>query len=211
MFLVSGIFMTSGILIILWVLFPIILFELYYAPKFGTILAPIAQADVKTAVAGVDYTKVNVWYPAAQKVINMPANIASYTLSIPTLGINNANVIVGGNDLTKSLIHFTGPLPGNLGNPVILGHSTILWFYNPANYKSIFSKLPDLEKGDEIIINSDQVQYTYKVFEMKVTSPSDLLVLSQTVDDYYLTLITCVPQGTYLRRFIVKAKIVAPL
>ena len=39
-------------------------------------------------------------------------------------------------------------------------------------------------------------------------APTDLSVLEQRYDGRYLTLVTCSPPGTYLRRLIVKARIV---
>ena len=79
--------------------------------------------------------------------------------------------------------------------------------FNPKNYKSIFSTLPTLKKGDSIYIKSDGVQYRYVVYDMTVTDPDDLSPLEQQFDHAYVTLITCVPPGTYLRRLNVKAKL----
>lgn len=212
----SIIFIFSGISIFVWVLYPIFMFELYYAPRFGTLLSPVPNEIIKQTIGTelsqvlgmekTDYTKASVWFPKASGV-KLAQNISSYHLSIPKLYINSATVKVGGEDLSRNLIHFTGPLPGEIGNPIIFGHSTLLWFYNPKDYKSIFSKLPDLTTNDRIYLTSDNVTYIYKVFEMKITTPNDLSVLNQTNDGSYLTLITCVPPGTYLRRFIVKAKL----
>ncbi|MBI4991289.1 sortase [Candidatus Gottesmanbacteria bacterium] len=215
--ILSVIFIFSGISLLSWVLFPIISFELYYAPKFNNLIKPIPAEIIKNtitnslpAVLGVenaDYTKASVWFPKAQN-LKLASTNTSYTLSIPKLGIEKANVLVGGEDLSKSLIHFTGPLPGNFGNPVIFGHSTLLWFYNPKDYKSIFSKLPELDINDEILVDVDNVTYKYQVYEMKVVSPDNLSVLEQNYDNAYITLVTCVPPGTYFRRLIVRGKLV---
>jgi len=43
---------------------------------------------------------------------------------------------------------------------------------------------------------------------MYEVAPTDLSVLEQHFDGRYLTLITCSPPGTYLRRLIIKARIV---
>ena len=42
---------------------------------------------------------------------------------------------------------------------------------------------------------------------MYITSPKDLKVLDQNVNEEILTLVTCVPPGTYFKRFIVKARL----
>lgn len=208
----------SGIALLSFVLYPIVAFELFYAPKFNGVVSPLPR-DIKDTVIerlphafgaeNIDYTKASVWFPKAVG-LQRPRNTSSfYTLSIPKVGIQNANVAIGGDDLAKSLIHFTGPLPGSNGNPVILGHSTLLWFYNPKDYKSIFSRLPDLSKNDDIFVTVDSITYRYQVIDMKVVYPDDLSVLEQRNDDSYITLITCVPQGTYLKRLIVLGKLVA--
>jgi sortase A len=40
-----------------------------------------------------------------------------------------------------------------------------------------------------------------------VVDPNDFGVLDQDKDGSYLTLITCTPPGTYLKRLVVKAKL----
>ena len=212
----SVIFILSGLLLMSWVIYPIASFQFFYQPKYANLLRPVAEADAAdnfsdnlyqvVGAAFEDYTRASYWFPKAAN-FKLSRNQTSYTLSIPKLNITDAFVDIGGEDLTKSLIQFTGPMPGEIGNPVVFGHSTLLWFYNPSDYKAIFSKLPDLEINDEIVINSDNVTYTYLVKEMYITSPKDLSVLNQTDKEELLTLVTCVPPGTYLKRFIVKAKL----
>jgi len=43
---------------------------------------------------------------------------------------------------------------------------------------------------------------------MVEVEPEDLSILEQRFDDSYLTLVTCVPPGTYLRRLVVRARLV---
>ncbi|OGG00227.1 hypothetical protein A2Y99_03380 [Candidatus Gottesmanbacteria bacterium RBG_13_37_7] len=214
-FSISLIFIFTGIAIIIWTIFPILSFELLYAPKFGHLIEPIPNNLIKKAISSdaqqilgisVDYTKASSWFPKAQNIRLSLIN-SSYTLTIPKLNILDAEVLVGHEDLAKSLIHFIGPLPGEYGNPVIFGHSTLPFLYDPKDYKTIFSKLPDLENYDEIFLSSDSIIYKYQVFDMKVINPNDLSVLEQQYDDRYLTLITCVPPGTYLKRLVVRCRI----
>lgn len=218
--IISFLCIFSGISLLIWVLFPILIFEIFYSPKFGVLVQPVPGTFFTDSIVNnlpqvlgsqsIDYTKASVWFPKASnlKLTALPAfSITSYTLDIPKLGIEKALVMVGGDDLTKSLIHFTGPLPANNGNPVIFGHSTLLWLYNPQDYKSIFSRLPDLNKDDNIQVTVDNIIYYYKVFEMKIISPDNLSVLEQNNDHAYITLVTCVPQGTYLKRFIVRGRL----
>lgn len=208
----------AGLAILLWVSYPIISFEIFYTPKFTTLIKPIPNEVIKKNIVEdlsrilgtetTDYTKASVWFPKALSMkITAVSNLSSYTLDIPKLGIEKAKVVVGSEDLSKSLIHFTGPLPGNYGNPVVFGHSTLLWLYNPKDYKTIFSKLPELDFDDEILTKVDEITYRYRVFEMKIVSPDNLSALEQNSDAPYLTLVTCVPPGTFLRRLIIKARL----
>lgn len=57
-------------------------------------------------------------------------------------------------------------------------------------------------------IAADGATFTYKITEMYETAPDDLSPLAQTYNGRYLTLITCTPPGTYLRRLIIKASLI---
>jgi sortase A len=214
---VSFVSTLTGIGLLIFVLYPILSFELIYAPRYQGLIRPIPGEIIKDTFIGklpqvlgadnTDYTKASAWFPNAP-VVQIESPGSEYYLSIPKVGISNATVIPGSDDLSKSLIQFAGPPPGKKGNLTIFGHSTLLWFYNPKDYKAIFSKLPELIRGDEIIITYDNITYAYKVVEMKVVAPDDFSVLDQNYDEIYLTLVTCVPPGTYLKRLAVKAVLV---
>ena len=111
-------------------------------------------------------------------------------------------------DLEKSLIQYPQTaLPGQLGNTVVFGHSVLPQFFNSKNYLTIFSTLYKLEQGDEIILRYDKSTYKYVVEEMYEVQPTDLSVLEQRFDSKTLTLITCSPPGTYIRRLIIKSQL----
>lgn len=181
---------------------------------FSEIITPIqdgtAYAAPSTHSDTRDLTNPNAWFPTSpQKRVVTPVN--TYTLSIPKLKIQDALVTIAGDDLAVSLVHYGGTaLPGEYGNTVVFGHSTLVQLYNPKNYKTIFSLLPTLKAGDEIDVTYDGISYKYVVYDMTVTDPSDLSALAQRFDDSYLTLITCVPPGTYWQRLHVFAKLVRP-
>lgn len=220
------IMISGGLVLLFWVSWPIMSFKLITQNLFSNTISPIVntETDLTTSVMAAgreesiteiaDYTNPNVWYPQKpQKDTGILTK--SYKLSIPTLGINNANVIIGGNSLEKSLIHYGGTaLPGDYGTTVIFGHSTLTSFFDPKDYKTIFATLPQLKKteknkpGDEIYITYEGITYKYMIYDMIITKPTDLTPLEQKFDSSYLTLITCVPPGTYWERLNVKAKLV---
>jgi len=158
-------------------------------------------------VDGIDYTKVDNWFTGVKQIKSQPSQFmpaTAYTLSIPKLNIKDMIVEIGGQDLDKHLIHYAGTaIPGQYGNPVIFGHSVLPVFYNPKSYISVFSKLPTLEEGDEIFVHYDGVDYRYVVESYHEVRPDQVDVLEQRYDRQTITLITCVPPGTYTRRGVI--------
>jgi sortase A len=200
--------------ILLWALWPILSFTVISESYFSKIITPVAEnqkvakpVSLPPVAYAADYSNANLWYPSSpQKHVITPVN--TYMLSIPKLKIENALVTIAGDDLTSSLVHYGGTgIPGQYGNTVVFGHSTLPQFYSPTNYKTIFSLLPTLKEGDDIRIVYDGVTYNYTVTDLVVHDPPDLSALEQRYDDSYLTLVTCVPPGTYWKRLNVHAKL----
>lgn len=221
----SYISLTLGTVLLFWSFYPVISFEIYsrlFIQK--KITSPIPRSEIVSSLEAAnsilgsytvlssnlrDFTNANLWFPTKPQTVNTKKlDVKKYTLSIPKLGIKNARVVVGGKDLSKSLIHYLPKsLPGEYGNVVIFGHSTLPQLYNPKNYKTIFTYLPSLEKGDKIYIKVKGITYEYQAYEMFVVRPEQVSVLEQRNDASYLTLITCVPPGTYWNRLVVRAKL----
>jgi LPXTG-site transpeptidase (sortase) family protein len=164
----------------------------------------------------LDYTNLANWFNASQfsALTQVDGPTTEYILEIPKLGISNAKVAIGGTDLDQSLIQYPGTAnPGAPGAPVIFGHSVLRQFYNPSEqnpnrYISIFSTIMTLKSGDEIIVNHDGVKYRYIMKEKTEVNPEDVHILMQNYDQRQLKLVTCTPEGTYLRRGVVVADLV---
>jgi len=183
-------FISIGFGLLMWTVWPIISFSTLSEQLFAQTVSPVSEGTTHLSSLlptdsgdAVDYSNANTWFPThPQKKGVTPVN--SYTLSIPRLKIEQAIVMIAGDDLNESLIHYGGtPLPGQYGNTVVFGHSTLPQFYNPKSYKTIFSLLPTLTRGDKVIITYDDVQYTYVVYDMVVVDPTDLTPLEQRFDD----------------------------
>jgi sortase A len=212
---IVSILTITGLSLFSFAAFPILKFQLTYSSKLQQIIDPLSRESYNhSAVLGendVDYTQLSNWF------VNSPDNLntisqtidnsnSTYYISIPKLKITDAIVTIGSMDLTKSLIQYPQTaLPGQLGNTVIFGHSVLPQFFSPKNYLTIFSTLYKLEQGDEIILRYNRSTYKYVIEEMYEIKPTDLSVLEQHYDNKTLTLITCSPPGTYIRRLIVKA------
>lgn len=225
--ILSALLITLGVSAFTTVIYPFITYQTVYAPRFATSPAVLGTTDPSSLLptttpdsagpatpaivpevvnTALDYTNADVWY--GHHTSNQYDHLV-YSLSIPKLRINNALVRDDHTDLKESLIHYPGTAqPGDLGNGVIFGHSVLPQFFNPKNYLTIFSTLHTLTVGDELTIQSGPATYTYRITSMYVTTPDDLSPLAQSYGSRTLTLITCTPPGTYLKRLIIKATLI---
>jgi len=214
----SLLFSVLGMVLVGNAVVPIVNYQLRYSSKFGKVLSPlIYQQQAGWGGLGAvakenepDYTLISSWFEEKPQLKQIsPGQTTHYWISIPKLGINRVLVQVGGEDLKRMLIHYSDTaLPGQLGNAVIFGHSVLPQFFNPKNYLTIFSTLYRLKESDEILISFDGVSYRYLVESLFEVPAKDVSVLEQRYDGRFLTLVTCSPPGTYLRRLIVRARLV---
>lgn len=215
--MVSYVTLGIGVLMLFWSFYPVLSFELYsrFILKDG-IQTPVQE--VRQSVLGSndafssnlkDFTQAHLWFPGKKNTEQKLLTGAQYYyLTIPKLNITKAKVTVGGEDLAHSLVHYVPrSMPGEFGNVAIFGHSTLPQLYNEKDYKTIFTYLPSLQKGDTLLIEMGDLEYEYEVYDMFVVSPDKISVLDQQYDASYLTLVTCVPPGTFWKRLVVKAKL----
>lgn len=213
-------FLGSGI--VLYVFSPLILWQIYFGPLFASqnITTPIPKDNIvnKEIVSSLleqaknsikaNYSNANNWFPVFKPSRLKKPKVSSYTLSIPKIRIRNASVSANDTDLGKHLVNYPGTsIPGDFGNAVIFGHSTLPQLYNPKDYKTILANAYKLEIGDKIYATLKKKTYSYRIYNITVVDPSDTSVFSQDYDRSYLTLVTCTPPGTIWKRLIVKARI----
>jgi LPXTG-site transpeptidase (sortase) family protein len=109
--------------------------------------------------------------------------------------------------LLNGVVHYPGTaLPGEKGNVFFTGHSSNV-FWEKSDYNTVFALLPKVEVGDDIFVTYDQVDYHYKVVSKKEVSPKEVGILEQG-DDKIMTIMTCTPVGTVLRRLVLTAELV---
>lgn len=209
----SATFFLLGLFLIGQVVVPIAGSYLFLLPQYSDeIISPLASyflpvtpKEVQATSPNYDPYRPSTWFATAGQPDN-PNSLRVYTISIPKLKIENANVTIGGDDLKKSLIAWpTAALPGSYGVAIVFGHSELPSLANSKSYSGIFTFLMDLDDGDEIFVDSDGIRYKYVVFDKKVVEPTNLSVLEQRFDRAYLTLITCVPPGTLWKRGVIRA------
>lgn len=214
---IAFLLMVCGFLFFSSAIFPIIKFQLGYSLKFKQMINPLSSQSYRQNgnILGemtTDYTQLSNWFESdssSSKPILFDGEHTTYTISIPKLKVKEAVVSIGSMDLEKSLIQYPQTaLPGQLGNAVVFGHSVLPQFFNPKSYLTIFSTLYKLEEGDKIYVKYGSIEYNYVVSKMFEVKPTDLSVLDQRFDQRSLTLITCSPPGTYLRRLVVQSILV---
>jgi sortase A len=123
-------------------------------------------------------------------------------LTIPRLGA--AYYVMEGDheeELRRGPGHLRGSaMPGDHGNCIIAGHRD-----------THFRILKDIQKGDDILVETKSGQYLYRVKSMRVVSADDKAPLQPTARAE-LNLITCFPfyyVGNAPKRFVVEALLAA--
>lgn len=141
-----------------------------------------------------------------------PIAVTSRSVQLPQRGDAVAKLVIprlaaqlfvvegdGARELRRGPGHLTGTaMPGSHGNCVIAGHRD-----------THFRILKDIRKGDDILLETRNGEYLYRVKSTRVVSPQDTTALQPTSDPH-LNLITCYPffyVGSAPKRFVVEAQL----
>jgi LPXTG-site transpeptidase (sortase) family protein len=111
--------------------------------------------------------------------------------------------------LKQGLAHFKGtPLPGDGGNAFIYGHSAVETFFDSHQNlpETIFSRLGNIDIGQEVDIKKDEKVLKYIVRSKKIVSPDDFSILEEQNNKETITMMTCWPLGIGTKRLIVVAE-----
>lgn len=136
-----------------------------------------------------------------------------FSIVIPKIGANAkilANVDAADEKiyldaLNKGVAHALGTVfPGEGGHVFLFAHSTD-YFWNVGSYNAIFYLLNKLENNDEVNIFYQGQRYVYRVIGKKVVNPSQVEYLTSKTNKEFLTLQTCWPPGTTLKRLLIFA------
>lgn len=136
------------------------------------------------------------------------------TIIIPKINLNAPIVSASNPDprellklLEKGVVHFpASPVPGQIGNSIILGHSSAYPWYK-GKYGSVFSLLNYLKPGDEIIVYYRNHKYVYRVTNKKTINSKNISIPEQN-QKAKLILISCWPVGTNWGRVLVEAELI---
>ena len=109
---------------------------------------------------------------------------------------------VGPDELAQGIGHYVGTaMPGEIGNFATAGHR--------ATHGEPLRDIDQLEKGDQVIVETSTDWFTYELGESTIVSPSDVWVIDPvpgkpdaTPSEAIITLTSCNPRWASTERFI---------
>lgn len=198
-------FIAVSIFIVVLTYYPAAKEEIRYRFTENDALIPVLTRAERTARAAEGNTD-------GDKVI-VPVD-EDFGIVIPKIGANASIIpdvnwqdsVVYQQALTRGVAHAEGTSrPGVPGNMFLFAHSGID-FYEVARYNAVFYLINKLEPGDLIDILSQGKKYDYTVTGRELVGPEAVEYLQGESPHETLTLMTCWPPGTTLKRLIVKAE-----
>jgi len=163
-------------------------------------------SDKQEIINGYDPVAPGDAKPAVQ------VTIAKLNVQAPMVWSQSADENAMLADLQNGISHFyKTAAPGQNGNVIISGHSSN-YVWAKGDYNHIFKDLNNLQAGDTVTIKTIQhngrvITYLYKITDKFVTTADDQRIFANTTDPT-LTLSTCWPIGTSLKRLIIKAVLI---
>lgn len=218
------VFISSvGILAIIATVAPLIIWNLTTSKKFTgkaqqqpvperlvIVKNPLLLGEIQVVKDADGFTYFTTSYNPQREVKSDETRPKEFYVSIPKLKIEKAKVKVDSLQFNQNIAHFPSTaLPGEVGNSFITGHSSLPILNDPKDYKSIFTKLPSLEVGDEVLVEINGKTLNFVVQYTKIVDPKDTSVLTPiSKTGHNLTLMTCVPPGTSTKRLVVVTSLI---
>jgi LPXTG-site transpeptidase (sortase) family protein len=174
-------------------------------------LPPVASDADAPAIIDTDASEVEP-QPAVRTTTSAPSRaIASERIVIPRIRVDAPveDVALSGKEwpVPRFAVGHLAETPraGAAGNAVFAGHLTSIASGN------VFSRLSELEAGDEVAFISAGAEHTFHVVEKRLVGNRDVSVLGGGADRKVATLITCagrwVPaENDYDQRLVVVAE-----
>jgi len=177
----------------------------YIFSKHQAPVSSIASSTIGTGQGGAGDGAIE------HPLINVPDDVPENGIYISKIDIKAPITWNGQADniqelLKKGVAHIAGSAtPGMTGNVFLTGHSSELPWAD-GDYKTVFALLDKLENGDEIIVRIDKQNYLYKVYNKQVTGKDEVGGFVKTDKKESITIMTCYPVGSSLKRLIVQAE-----
>jgi len=154
----------------------------------------ISQPEKKTEEKDFEYSE-------KENSIEIP----KIEISAPIILVESEKEIKSG--LDRGVVLFPGSaLPGQKGQTIIEGHSAPPG-WPKIKYDWVFSRLNELEKGDEVILNFNHKKLNYYVTQkIFLNSGEEIAPKDLTNSENMLILISCWPPGKDIKRIAVMAE-----
>ena len=197
-----------GLIVLIQVSLPVLGFKIWEMAVSEESLS-LASPQIGTAqVLGISINGGNSYFTSSL-TRGTKAPYDKFNLTVPSIKIDDQEVLIDSNDLTNGLAHLPGTaLPGEKGNVFISGHSTLPLIFNNST-KTVFSNLPKIKKGEKIEVTIGGSKFVYLVENIKIVDLKDVsVILPLDPLGRYITLMTCVPPGLNTKRLVVLGKLI---
>lgn len=212
-------FIFIGLTSLLYFFFPIISYYVYLSTSISSMdiesplpkITDVGQTEtvsglLSSGILGVTTDKNDARNLLPNRKSANSNAVIEYSLSIPSQKIYNAKVSATDYDLSKHLVQYfsTSSNPIDKGTTIIFGHSSLPYWFDPADYTKIFSKIHLLKIGQKFTLHVDNKDYKYQVVSKTIISSKDPRLFYQNFDNSYVSLVTCTPPGTTWKRLVVR-------
>lgn len=145
-------------------------------------------------------------FPLTEKENSL--EIQKFGLEVPLVFAKSIEIKDMKQDLKSGVVVYPGSNPpGQEGKLIVLGHSSPPG-WPKIRYDWVFSKLGELEVGDDVLINFDHYQYDFKVTNKIFLEKGEQIPESELNDSkQFLYLVTCWPPGKNFKRLVVEAEL----
>lgn len=200
-----------GVFVLMQVVMPFVSFKVWEIFAFASEQGLIDPAPISingNLAPDFQIETINNFPAFIAKGKNLTSPYYEFKISVPKIKLDLAKTLVYSNDFEENLAHLPGSaLPGEKGNVFITGHSMLPNLASKTS-KAYFVKLPDVKRGDEVIVDALGQRYVYKVEQIKIVDPKDIsVILPPDPNGRYISLMTCVPPGFNTKRLVVIAKL----
>ncbi len=204
----ANLLILSGLVYLLLLFYPIIYSELKY--RFSSFGKETDSVKIETS-SSTEHTTPELLPP-----LTVTPKSTDFGIIIEKIDLNTG--VVKDVDITTkegywSVLEEQGvahakntKYPGQYGNSYIFAHSTVSPL-DISKYNAVFTLLNKLELGDRITTFFEGTRYDYIVDKIEIVEPTNLEPLTKQYEEPVITLQTCYPPGTSLKRLIVVAKI----
>src|SRR3989338_6947745 len=172
----SLLFLGIGIFVLMQVVLPFASFKMMEISAFEDSSTLVDPTDVESSIAIENVGDFPAFVVKGASSARLPYK--EFKLSIPSLSIDQLKVMSYSNDFEKNLAQLPGSaFPGEKGNVFITGHSSLDTVLGGSKY-AFFAPLPNIKKGESIVIDALGQRFTYEVESIKIVSPKDTSVIN---------------------------------